>query len=109
MLDKIREKLGIQKNVTLDDLIQGQLEYAYDCQSDIDPSRRYHQAMKDLDTLYSIKIKAKSLNKGVELRIDPNTVIVVLGAVGEVLLIIHHEQTGAIVSKAFSRVIRPRL
>lgn len=111
MFEKVLEKLNIkkEKKVTLDELIQLQLEWVRICQDDLDPTKRYHQAMKDLDMLYGMKIKLKGLNKGAEMRIDPNTVIVVLGAIGEVLLIIHHEQTGAIVSKAFSRLLRPRL
>lgn len=108
MLDKIKEKLGIKKEVTLDDLIRYQLDTAWEHKDDYNEAR-YDYAVKQVKDLVDIKVKLKGLNKMAEIKIDPNTVIVVLGAIGEVLLIINHEQTGAIVSKAFSRVIRPRL
>lgn len=70
----------------------------------------------DDDYMYLVKV-VEELDAAIErersrkkvLKIDPNTFLVVIGSIGEIILMMNHERLYSFTSKAFGRIIRPRI
>lgn len=75
---------------------------------DTDPdSPEYTLLIDELTQLSEIQAKQKPV-KEVK-RIDPNTVLVVLGGLAEIVLIMSYENLHVLSTKAFGRILRPRI
>lgn len=75
-----------------------------------DPSGdRYRAIQEMLCSKYEALTRLNEVQADAKKRIDPNTLMVVMGGIAEILLIMHHEQLHVIATKAFSRVIRGRI
>lgn len=75
---------------------------------DTDPdSPEYDRLVEELRKLYDIQAKQKPV--GEMKSIDPNTILVVLGGIAEIVLIMTYENLHVISTKAFGRILRPKI
>lgn len=76
--------------------------------NDTDPdSPEYDGILEEVERLSEIQNKEKF---GKERKpIDPNTILVVLGGVAEIVLIMSYENLHVISTKAFGRILRPKI
>lgn len=75
-----------------------------------DPTEdRYWKIQEMLNAKYEALARQREVQACARKTVDPNTLMVVVGGIMEILLIMHHEQLHVIATKAFSRVIRGRI
>lgn len=67
----------------------------------------YDKTLSQLDKLYNLRGKEKPVRE--VKRLDPNTVAVIIGGLVELTIIVTHENFHVITTKAFSRMLRPRI
>lgn len=69
-------------------------------------SEEYQKLLTTLDGLNDI---ARSANGREREKLSPNTVMVVAGSIGEILLIMHHERLHVFATKAMGRLLKGRV
>lgn len=92
-----RKKSAIDREI---ENLEAQLEGTPD-----QTSENYDQLLKVYDKLLSLKYKKMDSKK----KLDPNTILTVGASLVELTLIMTYEKFSPIVTKAFTRLIRPRI
>lgn len=98
---KAKEKTPIEKEVE-----RGFEKLA----SAIPGTDEYDKIVESIKKVSSLNLDPKKVKEAAkQFHVDPNTIIVVVGSVLELVLIMKFEQADIICTKAFSRLLRPRL
>lgn len=72
-------------------------------------SDAYAENMAALERLYAIQNRVTEVKNEGKLKLNPNTLLTVIGSAAEVVLIMNHERLYVIATKALSRVVRARI
>lgn len=70
-------------------------------------SDEYKKYVDQLNALTGINVNSRSV-KEVK-AIDPNTILVVLGGLAEIVLIMSYENIHVLSTKAFNRILKPKI
>lgn len=99
----LKFKLKKDKRTALDKEIDFLLDELHEDDLDNDD---YEELLRRIERLTEIRAR-ETCQKKVE-HVDPNTILVVLGAIVEIVLIMNYENLHVISTKAFGRVLRPK-